>query len=94
MTKTEFTPAKLVTLSVPTFNFSAFKSEIFKDMTPVELLATVNQMQEDLLCSHIAEDTQYRNEVIVATRLLTQMIIGIYKEMYPNRVNIAELIFE
>lgn len=84
-------PAELLN---PTFQFSQFKHEIFKDMTPVELLATVNQMQEDLLCSHIAEDTQYRNEVIVATRLLTQMIVGIYKEMYPNRVNITELIFE
>jgi uncharacterized protein (DUF1015 family) len=75
------------------FSIQSFKKEIFSEMTALEMVVVLNKMQEDLLCSQITdEDTHYRNEIVVLSRNLTKMILGIHKELQPNKIHVFELI--
>jgi hypothetical protein len=69
------------------------KSEVFADMTPLEMMIVLNKMQEDLLCSSITdEDTMYRNEIVVFSRAVTKMIIALKNNLNPKNISVIELI--
>lgn len=83
--------ATLPEVKTAPLTLSVLKEFLFNEMTPLEMLMVLNKMCEDLLCSDYAEDTMYRNEIIVFQRNITKTILSVQKNLPPNNIHVLEL---
>lgn len=72
----------------------SFKEALFEDMTSKEALQVFDKMTYDLLGSDYAEDTMYRNEILVLQRLIHKALVGIDKNINPNDIHVLQITVE
>ena len=71
----------------------SFKEALFEDMTSKEALQVFDKMTYDILGSDYAEDTMYRNEILVLQRLIHKALVGIDKNINPNDIHVLQISF-
>lgn len=71
----------------------SFKEALFEDMTSKEALQVFDKMTYDILGSDYAEDTMYRNEILVLQRLIHKALVGIDKNINPNDIHVLQITF-
>jgi len=72
----------------------SFKEALFEDMTSKEALQVFDKMTYDILGSDYAEDTMYRNEILVLQRLIHKALVGIDKNINPNDIHVLQITVE
>lgn len=72
----------------------SFKEALFEDMTSKEALQVFDKMTYDILGSDYAEDTTYRNEILVLQRLIHKALVGIDKNINPNDIHVLQITVE
>lgn len=72
----------------------SFKEALFEDMTSKEALQVFDKMTYDILGSDYAEDTLYRNEILVLQRLIHKALVGIDKNINPNDIHVLQITVE
>lgn len=86
--------AKKVVSKKPACSLITFKEMVFQEMEAIEMLTVFNKMAEDLLCSDLTEDTNYRNEITVLQRNITKAILGLHKGIAPDDIHVLQFVFE
>lgn len=72
----------------------SFKEALFEDMTSKEALQVFDKMTYDILGSEYADDSVYRNEILVLQRLIHKALVGIDKNISPNDIHVLQITVE
>ena len=84
---------KLLELKSSKFTIETLKDHLFKDLTPSEILFTLNKMKEDLITSNLTDDDAvYRSEILIVVSTFQNIVYGLCKDINPNEVDLLKII--